>query len=453
MPTLSERSPIELSEVVAENETSTETAASSRIDRRTLLRLLSAGFSFFVAGLNDGSLGVLIPWVIRDYGINTAILSSVYGASFLGWFTAALTNTHLSQYLDLGSILVLGAVLQVIAQALRVWSTPFGLYVTTFWLTCLGQAYQDTHANAYVAVAAKGAHRWLGFIHAMYMAGCLVGPSAASPIASSKGSTSPASPWYLFYTIPLGLGVVNVVLCLLAFSNTLRLKPKIAEPEAQNEDTVGRQSDTNEHISDEKTAVELIKKTLGQKSFWNLSIFYFFYLGATVTASGWVVEYLVSVRDGDILAMGYVPAGFSGGALLGRLLLPEPTRRFGERLMVSIYCIICIGLQVIFWLVPNTIAAAVAISLVGFFSGPLFATGISVGSRLFPADIRATALSLVFVFAQIGGSLFPIITGLVSSHKGVWVLQPMLVGLISATAISWLLVPQPKSSNLELHQE
>jgi hypothetical protein len=79
--------------------------------------------------------------------------------------------------------------------------------------------------------------------------------------------------------------------------------------------------------------------------------------------------------------------------------------------------------------------------------------GISVGSRLFPADIRATALSLVFVFAQIGGSSFPVITGLVSSHKGVWVLQPMLVGLISATAISWLLVPQPKSSNLELHQE
>lgn len=245
---------------------------------------------------------------------------------------------------------MLGAVLQVIAQALRVWSTPFGLYVTTFWLTCLGQAYQDTHANAYVAVAAKGAHRWLGFIHAMYMAGCLIGPFAASPIASSKGSTSSASPWYLFYTIPLGLGVVNVVLCLIAFSDTLRLTPKITEPEAQNQDTVGRQSDTNEQIPDEKAAVELIKKTLGQKSFWNLSIFYFFYLGATITASGWVVEYLVNVRDGDIVAMGYVPAGFSGGALLGRLLLPEPTRRFGERLMVSIYCIICIGLQVIFWL-------------------------------------------------------------------------------------------------------
>ncbi|KAI5211909.1 hypothetical protein AUEXF2481DRAFT_2284 [Aureobasidium subglaciale EXF-2481] len=429
-----------------------EVSETSDLDRTTLLKLISAGFSFFVAGVNDGSLGVLIPWVIRDYDINTAILSSIYGVSFLGWLTAAVTNTHMSQRLDLGTMLVFGAILQVIAQALRVWPAPFSVYVTTFWLTCVGQAYNDTHANAYVAVAAKGAHRWLGFIHAMYMAGCLAGPFAASPIASSRGASSDSSPWYFFYTIPLGLGVANVILCSVAFRDTLRLKARSSDSAPSN-DTITTISTVAEQVQSEKNALGLIKKTLAQKSFWFLSVFYFFYLGATVTASGWVVEYLVNVRKGNIVSMGYVPAGFSGGALLGRLILPEPTRRFGERLMVSIYCVICIGLQIMFWLVPNTVAAAVAISLVGFFSGPLFATGISVGSRLFPADIRATALSLVFVFAQVGGSLFPVITGLVSSHKGVWVLQPMLVGLISATAITWLLVPLPTSSNAELHQE
>jgi fucose permease len=63
-------------------------------------------------------------------------------------------------------------------------------------------------------------------------------------------------------------------------------------------------------------------------------------------------------------------------------------------------------------------------------------------------------LALVFVFAQMGGSLFPIITGLVSSNSGVKVLQPILVGLLCATAISWLLVPRPKDLALpELHQE
>lgn len=182
------------------------------------------------------------------------------------------------------------------------------------------------------------------------MAGCLVGPFAASPIASSRGSSSSSSPWYFFYMIPLGLGVLNVICCFFAFSDTFRLKPKAASPSSAQDETVATSTGFAEHTTDEKTAVELLKKTLAQKSFWNLSVFYFFYLGVVITASGWVVEYLVNVRSCNISEIGYVPAGFSGGALSGRLLLPEPTRRFGERLMVTVYCLICIGLQIMFWL-------------------------------------------------------------------------------------------------------
>lgn len=47
-------------------------------DRRTYLKLVSVAFSFFVAGVNDGSIGALVPYIIRDYGVNTAIVSSVY---------------------------------------------------------------------------------------------------------------------------------------------------------------------------------------------------------------------------------------------------------------------------------------------------------------------------------------------------------------------------------------
>jgi fucose permease len=61
---------------------------------------------------------------------------------------------------------------------------------------------------------------------------------------------------------------------------------------------------------------------------------------------------------------------------------------------------------------------------------------------------------MVFVFAQMGGSIFPIVTGVISAAAGVKVLQPILVGLLVSTAISWLLVPRPKSSsNRALHQE
>lgn len=80
--------------------------------------------------------------------------------------------------------------------------------------------------------------------------------------------------------------------------------------------------------------------------------------------------------------------------------------------------------------------------------------GISVGSKLFSPRIHSTALAFVFVFAQLGGSLFPIVTGLIAAHAGVSVLQPVLCALLGATAISWLFVPRPKESdNTALHRE
>ena len=236
---------------------------------------------------------------------------------------------------------MLGAALQIIAQALRAWRTPFPLFVVTFWLTSVGQAFQDTHANSFVAGSSKGAHRWLGFIHAMYMAGCLVAPFAASPIASAKNP----SVWYLFYTVPAGLGAINLVMCLLAFRSTFRLKGV-----SRSSATDANSSNTQRTETQHKTASQLIKLTLRQSSLWYISVFFFFYLGMTLTASGWVVEYLVDVRDGDLERVSYVPAGFSGGCLLGRLLLPEPTHKYGERLMGTIYLTICLGVQLVFWL-------------------------------------------------------------------------------------------------------
>jgi hypothetical protein len=46
-------------------------------DRRTLLKVASASFSFFCAGVNDGSTGAIIPYVIREYEVNTALVSSM----------------------------------------------------------------------------------------------------------------------------------------------------------------------------------------------------------------------------------------------------------------------------------------------------------------------------------------------------------------------------------------
>ncbi|EKG11611.1 Major facilitator superfamily [Macrophomina phaseolina MS6] len=236
---------------------------------RTQIKLISAGFSFFVAGVNDSSLGALIPYLIRSYGINTAMVSVIYAITFSGWFFAAITNSHLCQYLDLGAMLALGAVLQILSHALRFWFPPFPLFAITFGMVSLGQAYQDAHSNNFVS-SVEAAHRWLSAIHATYSGGTLLGPFVSTAIASAETP----SRWNLFYTVPLVLGVANIILCIFAFWDTLRLKttPSI------NSETIDE--------SRNREALNHVKETLRTPSVWLLSLFYFFYLGASSTANG-----------------------------------------------------------------------------------------------------------------------------------------------------------------------
>ncbi|KAG7104453.1 Bypass of stop codon protein 6 like [Verticillium longisporum] len=417
------------------------------LSRATKLKLLAAGVSFFVSGTNDGSIGALVPYFIRDYELSTAVASVVYGANFLGWLFAAFTNTYLTQRFGLGGLLVFGAALQVVAHALRSWKPPFPFFCITFAVVCLGQAYQDTGCNTYVA-GAKGAHRWLAFIHAMYMAGCFVAPFIATAVASA-GTTSY---WYLYYTFPLALGVGNLALACYAFRDTIHFRGRLRSGANNTPNAETQLSGSTSEPT--KGAAQLVKETLSNKSVWAISAFFFFYIGGVLTAVGWIVEFLVEVRDGNLAHMGYVPAGFSGGGLLGRILLAEPTFRLGERRMVFIYCVLALAFQLVFWLVPHIVAASVAVSLVGFFTGPLFATGISIGSKLFPREIQSTALSFIFLFAQMGGAFFPIITGALALRYSVGVLQPMLVALFACMTISWVLIPRVKqSNNTGLHHE
>ena len=38
-------------------------------------KLFGAGFSFFVAGVNDGSMGALLPYMLKEYHIGTSFIA------------------------------------------------------------------------------------------------------------------------------------------------------------------------------------------------------------------------------------------------------------------------------------------------------------------------------------------------------------------------------------------
>ncbi|KAI6090896.1 MFS general substrate transporter [Hypoxylon rubiginosum] len=396
-----------------------------------VLKLIVAGYSFFCAGVNDGTLGPLIPYIISSFSIGTGEIAIIYGVTFAGWLIAAITNPVLTAHLTLGQLLGIGAVLQLAAHFLRPWG-PLPLFCAAFLLQSLGMGYQDSHSNTFVGSLRNVPHRWLSFIHACYALGCFLGPLIATAVATSAPGDGDA--WRRVYFVLIGICTLNVVGVAVAFRDSLWSK-------LPHRPSNGNGSEGEEQKRS-RAALRGMARLLKSRTLWLLSIFYFLTLGANFTAGGWVVEFLTTVRGGDLAAAGYVPTGFYGGMLAGRLLLAEPTFRYGEQRMLLLYSALCVALQLVFWLQPNIVGSAVALSFIGFFSGPFFATGMSVASKLFSREDQPAALGFVFVLAQAGGAIFPSVTGLIATSAGVAVLQPIVLTLFVAGGISWWLVPK-----------
>ncbi|RPA82476.1 MFS transporter [Ascobolus immersus RN42] len=415
---------------------------SRKLSRLDTARLVSALLCFITAGINDATLGPLIPYLQKHYAIGPGLVAIVYIPSFLGWCIAGVLQTHLFHYAGQGGVLLIGAILQLASNIIRACAPVYGLFAFSFFLAGAGIALQDSQANSYVAELPH-AHNWLGVIHSGYGLGCLVAPLIATSVASNTPH------WNFTYLVIIALNLPNVALVGLCFRDSISLpflRKKATQPIAQStltQCTTGVADGTQPLTeSKNKKANSLLLAALKDRAVWQLSLFYFLHLGGTISLSGWVVEFLVEVRKGDLTQMGYVPVGFNAGLTLSRLLLPPLTHRWGEKLMVSIYMAISTVFLLVFWLVPNIVANAVALSIIGFFLGPVFATGVSVATKLIAKERVSGSLALIFVLGQAGGSLFPFLTGVIAGRAGVAVLQPIALGLIVASGVVWVMLPK-----------
>lgn len=219
-----------------------------------------------------------------------------YACNFTGWMIGALTNPALAPHLRLGQLLCLGALLQLAAQVLR----PFGwsglpAFAISFFLQSLGTAYQDALGNTFVS-SVRVAHRWLGFIHAMYALALLVGPLLATAIASSptpgsgSGFVGGEESWKRTYFATVGLGVVNLVWVVVAFRDTV-LTPRPGHDDISRGGVEEATSTVagEEQNAGKQTALSALRDMgtmLKVKDVWLISLFFFFALGAAQTAGG-----------------------------------------------------------------------------------------------------------------------------------------------------------------------
>lgn len=151
---------------------------------------------------------------------------------------------------------------------------------------------------------------------------------------------------------------------------------------------------------------------------------------------------MLRIRHAQPFPSGMTATGFWLGITVGRVTLGFITPRIGEGLAVSIYLIIAMSLELIFWLVPQFIVSAVAISLIGFFIGPMFPAGIVAATKLLPRELHVAAIGFAAAVGGGGAALLPFAVGAVAQARGVQTLQPIVLALLAVLLAIWLSLPR-----------
>jgi fucose permease len=183
------------------------------------------------------------------------------------------------------------------------------------------------------------------------------------------------------------------------------------------------------------------REALRNKITWICASFLLCYVGVEVSLGGWLVTFMLKIRHGEPFASGLVVTGFWLGLTFGRMILGFVTGKIGEKLAITGYLLICMGLELCFWLIPNFYSSAVFAGWLGFFSGPLFPAAIVVATKLLPRRLHVSAIGFAAAFGGGGAALLPFAVGAIAQAKGVQVLQPIALALFVAILALWCTLP------------
>lgn len=198
-----------------------------------------------------------------------------------------------------------------IANIALVVTPPFPVLCVAFFFLGIGMAMNLAICQVFIANLANNT-ALIGIYQGSYGIGGTIGPLIATSLVS-KGYL-----WSRFYAMMLGLAVLNFCLSGWTFwsyekDNGSAMPSLLHRPADSSKQPVSLKEKINKQWTSLKTLLSNKPTVLG-------ALFFFSYVGAEVTISGWVISFLVQFRNGDPSKVGYVTSGFWGGITFGMLL-------------------------------------------------------------------------------------------------------------------------------------
>lgn len=401
---------------------STEQIEKWNYPRINMYRFPAVLWAFTVAGMNDATYGAIIPYLEEYYQLSYTIISLVFLSPFVGYTLAALVNNAVHMKFGQRGVAFLGPLCHLLAYVVICVHPPYPVLVIAFMLAGLGNGLEDSGWNAWIGAMAN-ANELLGILHGFYGAGAVIAPLIATSMITEAGL-----PWYYWYYVMVGAAFLELATSLHAFWKADGEAFRLSHPR------------TSEAAGSRLR--EAVARLPAARTTWLTALFLLGYVGAEVALGGWIVVFMMDVRAGAPFASGMVATGFWLGITIGRVILGFVTPRIGEKLSIIIYLPVAMGLQLLFWLVPQFYVSAVAVALQGFFLGPLFPAAVVVMTRLLPKHLHVSAIGFAAAFGGSGGAIFPFAVGVLAQAEGVRVLQPIILALLGVIWLLWLGLPR-----------
>lgn len=346
-------------------------------------------YAFIAIGIAEAGLGVLLPSILRAYGLTPATVTLLFVSQISGYIMAALTSSVVSSRLGLGRMLLLAASLLLVALLTYALSPAWLLMVAAGTLLGLGIGLIDAGVNTVMVQDARSAHL-IGMLHGFYGIGALSGPAIATTLLALGLN------WRQVYGVLAGL----ISLLLLGVLGALlwRYPPLLKPPSPEQSPAWGH-----------------FRRALQTPLVFLFGAFLLVYVGIEASLSNWAYSVQVMARSTPPLVAGYSVSAYWLGLTLGRFMLGYFLRSLGAiRTITLSIVLLAIGL-VAWWQLPDQ---WLSLPLIGFALAAIFPAIIWLIPKRLPEALVPAAIGVATSAASVGAALIPAGIGWLANGLG-----------------------------------
>ena len=175
------------------------------------------------------------------------------------------------------------------------------------------------------------------------------------------------------------------------------------------------------------------------------ALFFFFYGGAEITFRGWAYTYAITVGLADAAGAAYLNSAFWVALTVGRLASIPAAMRFKPQHVIPVAVASCLAFLGLALLFPRSSAALWTASVgLGFFIGPVWATGFTLAGQ--SVDLSGRLSSLILLGNSLGGMLLPAALGRIIETAGPRSMIAMIFGslILNMLAFAAMLKLRPR---------